>query len=105
VRQITYAGPRALSRAQLAADVVRDRLIRLHGLAEDAIDVEYIGAGAAFRGWAARQEPLEVRLRVSAHLPNEEAATSPCARAAAHTPGDPPHHPEPGATSMAFAVT
>lgn len=74
--QITYAGPRALSRAQLAADVVRERLIRLHGLAEGAIDVEYIGAGAAFRGWATPQEPMEVRLRVSAHVPNEEAATT-----------------------------
>lgn len=74
--QITYAGPRALARAELAADVVRDRLIRLHGLAEGAIDVEYIGAGAAFRGWTAAQEALEVRLRVSAHVPNEQAATT-----------------------------
>jgi hypothetical protein len=74
--QISYAGPRALARAELAADVVRDRLIRLHGLTEDAIDVEYIGAGAAFRGWVAPEEPLEVRLRVSAHVPDEQAATT-----------------------------
>ena len=73
--QITYAGPRALERAELAADVVRDRLISIHGLTTDSIDVEYIGAGAAFRGLAAPQEPLEVRLRVSAHVPDEEAAT------------------------------
>ncbi|WP_196780996.1 acyclic terpene utilization AtuA family protein [Nocardioides sambongensis] len=74
--QISYAGPRALERAQLAAEVVRERLVAIHGLAEDAITVEMIGAGAAFRGWAdaAATDPLEVRLRVSARVHDEDAA-------------------------------
>jgi hypothetical protein len=74
--QITYAGPRALDRAKLAADVVRERLVRVHGLDDDAVEVEYLGAGAAFRGLAAEVNPLEVRLRVSARVPDTERATA-----------------------------
>jgi hypothetical protein len=66
--QISYAGPRALDRARLAADVVRERLVRVHGVEDSAITVEYIGAGAAFRGLAADAQPFEVRLRVSARV-------------------------------------
>ncbi|TQL70005.1 uncharacterized protein DUF1446 [Nocardioides albertanoniae] len=64
--QISYAGPRALARAELAAEIVRERLADVHGIAPDAIGVELIGAGAAFRGLAPATEPLEVRLRVTA---------------------------------------
>ncbi|MEU4361071.1 acyclic terpene utilization AtuA family protein [Promicromonospora sp. NPDC023987] len=64
--QISYAGPRALARAQLAGEIVRERLVDVHGLAPDAIGIELIGAGAAFRGLAPETEPLEVRLRVAA---------------------------------------
>lgn len=68
--QMTYAGPRCQQRAELAAEIVRARLVDVHGLAESAIVVEIIGAGAAFRGLGSRPSdatgPAEVRLRVSA---------------------------------------
>jgi hypothetical protein len=72
--QISYAGPRALARAELAADIVRERLATVHGIAPDAIGVELIGAGAAFRGLAPASEPLEVRLRVTARTPDAAQA-------------------------------
>ncbi|MBB3051413.1 hypothetical protein FHS23_002436 [Prauserella isguenensis] len=72
--QLTYAGPRCIDRARMAADIVRERLVAVHGLPEDAVEVEYIGAGAAFRGLAPASDPTEVRLRVSARVPSAEAA-------------------------------
>ncbi|MER7114042.1 acyclic terpene utilization AtuA family protein [Saccharomonospora azurea] len=72
--QISYAGPRALDRARLAGEIVRERLVRVHGVDESAIRVEYIGAGAAFRGLAADTQPFEVRLRVSARVPDPDHA-------------------------------
>ncbi|WP_299959847.1 acyclic terpene utilization AtuA family protein [uncultured Modestobacter sp.] len=72
--QISYAGPRSLARAQLAADVVRTRLRDLHGVPEDAVLVELIGAGAAFRGLGEPGDPAEVRLRVAARVPQRELA-------------------------------
>lgn len=72
--QISYAGPRALDRARLAADVVCERLVRVHGVDESAIRVEYIGAGAAFRGLVVDPQPFEVRLRVSARVPEPDQA-------------------------------
>ncbi|MQA12410.1 MAG: acyclic terpene utilization AtuA family protein [Pseudonocardiaceae bacterium] len=74
--QLTYAGPRCLDRARLAADIVRERLVAIHGLEDKAIGVEYIGAGAAFRGLYEAADPAEVRLRVSAHVPSAELATA-----------------------------
>lgn len=72
--QISYAGPRCLLRAELAADVVRERLSVLHGIRPEEIDIELIGAGAAFRGLAVTADPAEVRLRVAAAVPSEEHA-------------------------------
>ncbi|WP_199432994.1 acyclic terpene utilization AtuA family protein [Qaidamihabitans albus] len=72
--QISYAGPRCLDRARLAADIVRERLVSVHGLAAGAIETEFIGAAAAFRGLLAVPEPAEVRLRVSARVPTAELA-------------------------------
>jgi hypothetical protein len=72
--QISYAGLRCLARAELAADVVRERLVALHGIAAGDIDVELIGAGAAFRGLAPAGDPAEVRLRVAATVPSREQA-------------------------------
>lgn len=72
--QISYAGPRCLDRARLAADIVRERLVSVHGLDEDAIESEYIGAAAAFRGLLHPPEPAEVRLRVSARVSSAELA-------------------------------
>ncbi|WP_433802702.1 acyclic terpene utilization AtuA family protein [Actinomycetospora sp. CA-084318] len=72
--QISYAGPRALARAHAAAEVVVDRLDRVHGIPAADVHVEYIGAGAALRGLAPVGDPLEVRLRVQAWAPDEERA-------------------------------
>ncbi|WP_371830145.1 acyclic terpene utilization AtuA family protein [Rhodococcoides kroppenstedtii] len=72
--QMSYAGPRALLRAQLAADIVRERLDRVHGFDTGGIGVEFIGAGAAFRGVVAPTEAPEVRLRVTASAPDRETA-------------------------------
>lgn len=72
--QISYAGPRALARAELAADIVRTRLVEVHGLDAEAVLVELIGAGAAFRGLAEAGDPVEVRLRVAARVPDRVAA-------------------------------
>lgn len=72
--EISYAGPRAMERARLAGDVVRERLVTVHGLMEAAVDVEYIGAGEAFRGLVAPGQPLEVRLRVAGKVPTEQQA-------------------------------
>jgi len=66
--QISYAGPRARERAELAAGIVRTRLVEVHGLEADSVLVELIGAGAAFRGLAGQQDPVEVRLRVAARV-------------------------------------
>ncbi|WP_347920350.1 acyclic terpene utilization AtuA family protein [Citricoccus nitrophenolicus] len=79
--QISYAGPRALERARLAGEVTRSRLQRVHGLAEEAVELEYIGTGAAFRGLgdgleALHEAPPEVRLRVSARVDEEQQAAA-----------------------------
>ena len=71
--QISYAGPRCLARAELAAEIVRERLHVLHGIEPGDIDVELIGAGAAFRGLAPPGDPAEVRLRVAATARSAEA--------------------------------
>lgn len=74
--QITYAGPRALARAKWAADIVVRRLNRVHGVPEDALAVEYIGAGASFRGLDEDGEPSEVRLRVAGRAADERLASA-----------------------------
>lgn len=69
--QISYAGPRARQRAELAWDIVRHRLEHVHGIDPDVLNVEFIGAGAAFRGMAPDiqgADPPEVRLRVAARV-------------------------------------
>ncbi|WP_432477165.1 acyclic terpene utilization AtuA family protein [Nocardioides sp. GXQ0305] len=72
--QISYAGPRALDRARLAGDVVVQRLVEVHGVAESDLNVELVGAGAAFRGRRPPGDPAEVRLRVSAQVADPERA-------------------------------
>lgn len=69
--QITYAGPRARQRAEMAWDIVRRRLEHVHGIDPTTVSVEFIGDGAAFRGMmptADRPDPPEVRLRVAARV-------------------------------------
>lgn len=72
--QISYAGPRALERAQLAARVVAERLHEVHGVHRNLVGVELIGTGAAFRGLTPPVPAEEVRLRVSAIVPDEQSA-------------------------------
>ncbi|GAA2096591.1 MULTISPECIES: acyclic terpene utilization AtuA family protein [Brevibacterium] len=71
--QISYAGPRALDRAQLAAEVVLSRLDRVHGIVPEDVGVEFIGTGAALRR-PPSAVPEEVRLRMAAVLPERRAA-------------------------------
>ncbi|KAF0965846.1 hypothetical protein MLGJGCBP_01038 [Rhodococcus sp. T7] len=72
--QISYAGPRAYLRARLAAEIVTERLVDVHGVTEDAVSVEYIGAGAAFRGLDTDEDAREVRVRVTARTRTREEA-------------------------------
>lgn len=72
--QISYGGPRALARAQLAADIVRERLMTVHGLPEGAISVELIGTGSVFRELTVPQDAAEVRLRISGTVPARQQA-------------------------------
>lgn len=74
--QITYAGPRALERAQLAAEIVVRRLERIHGYKESELSVEFIGAGASFRGLSDVGDPLEVRLRVAGGAQSRNRASA-----------------------------
>lgn len=73
--QISYAGPRALARAELAAEVVATRLADVHGIDPDAVGVELIGAGAALRGLGrAPADLVEVRLRVTTRTASADTA-------------------------------
>lgn len=72
--QISYAGPRALERAKLAAEVVVERLQVVHAIPGESLSVEYIGTGSAHRGLVAVGEAPEVRLRVAGVVPSERAA-------------------------------
>ena len=74
--QITYAGPRSLDRAQLAAEIVLRRLERIHGFKESELSVEFIGAGASFRGLDDAADPPEVRLRVAGGAQNRSRASA-----------------------------
>lgn len=66
--QISYAGPRARARAELAGEVVRQRLAEVHGIDDEDVRVELIGTGAALRGLHGPADPPEVRLRVAARV-------------------------------------
>ncbi|HZG18735.1 MAG TPA: acyclic terpene utilization AtuA family protein [Herbaspirillum sp.] len=66
--QISYAGPGAQARAQLAADIVRERLA-LTGVQTDELRLDLIGvnaiSSAQMASAAHAPEPQEVRLRVA----------------------------------------
>nr|WP_198980652.1 acyclic terpene utilization AtuA family protein [Herbaspirillum sp. ASV7] len=66
--QISYAGPGAQARAQLAADIVRERLA-LTGVPTDELRLDLIGvnaiSSAPMAAAANTPEPQEVRLRVA----------------------------------------
>jgi hypothetical protein len=74
--QISYGGPGALARAQLARDVVLERL-QLTGVVFDDLRAELIGVDALHGGALgsrAAAEPWEVRLRVAARCADKAEA-------------------------------
>ena len=63
--QISYGGPGARARAQLALDIVRERLA-LTGVETDELSFNIIGLDAVHRGpGAGHAEPQDVRIRVA----------------------------------------
>lgn len=74
--QISYGGPGAYARAQLAADMIRERLAALDFSAKD-VRVDFIGVNSLFGDTflpPSGYEPLEVRLRVAARVETPEKA-------------------------------
>jgi hypothetical protein len=74
--QISYGGPGALARAQLARDVVLERLKLMNAVYED-VRAELIGVDAlhgAELGSRVSAEPWEVRLRVAARCVDKAEA-------------------------------
>ncbi|WP_297835724.1 acyclic terpene utilization AtuA family protein [Pseudomonas sp.] len=74
--QIAYAGPGALARAQLAREVVLERL-KLMGVIYEEVRAELMGVDAlhgAELSSHARNEPWEVRLRVAARCADRAEA-------------------------------
>jgi hypothetical protein len=74
--QISYGGPGALARAQLARDVVLERL-QLIGVVCDDVRAELIGVDALHGnalGSRAAAEPWEVRLRIAARCADKADA-------------------------------
>ncbi len=72
--QISYAGPGAVARGQLALDVVRERL-RMTGVPLSDLRCELIGLNAIDRtGQPNGPEPREVRVRVAGRTPTRAAA-------------------------------
>lgn len=72
--QISYAGPGAVARGQLALDVVRERL-QITRVPVSDLRCEMIGVDAIDRtGQVNRAEPREVRVRVAGRAPTRAAA-------------------------------
>ncbi|MDE2007274.1 MAG: DUF1446 domain-containing protein [Rhodospirillales bacterium] len=72
--EMGYAGPNAVARARLAADVVAERL-RRQGFAYSEYRVDLIGMTSLHGDdGAPRPEPYEVRLRIAARTENRRAA-------------------------------
>jgi len=74
--QISYAGPDAVERAQLAAAIVRERLM-IVGAAIDELRCDLIGIDSVDRsGRGASVTPREVRLRVAGRAADAASATA-----------------------------
>lgn len=74
--QISYAGPDAVERAQLAAAIVRERLM-IVGAAIDELRCDLIGIDSVDRsGRGASVTPREVRLRVAGRTADAASATA-----------------------------
>jgi hypothetical protein len=62
---VSYAGPAAQERGQLAADIVRDRMARVHGITSD-LRVDLIGVSSLFATAGVRAaDAQDVRLHVA----------------------------------------
>lgn len=77
--EIAYSGVDCVARAELAADVVRQRWEHIHGFAADELSVSFVGVDATRPWWPhADRHPSEVRLRVSLRTLDRTVATSLC---------------------------
>ncbi len=78
--EITYAGPNALARAKLAAEIVRERVKLLHLDNRCDLRIDLIGTGSIHDGDSGELtksyggEPEEVRLRFAVNAKDEETA-------------------------------
>ena len=73
--QISYAGPNAVARARLAAEIVAERL-RIRGFACDEWRVDLIGLDSLHGPGPGRPEPYETRLRVVGRCADRRAAAA-----------------------------
>ena len=72
--EMGYAGPNAVARAELAAEVVRERL-RRQGFTYSEMRCDLIGLTSLHgSGGGAKPEPYEVRLRIAARTDSKRAA-------------------------------
>ena len=72
--QISYAGPGAAARGQLAIDIVEERF-RLTGAALTEVRSDLVGLNAIFDHGQVRHEPDEVRVRIAARADSLAAAS------------------------------
>ncbi|WP_257346663.1 acyclic terpene utilization AtuA family protein [Pseudalkalibacillus decolorationis] len=70
VGEISYAGSNALSRAELAADILKERLSKHI----PDLRVDFIGVSSVHRTHFWNGNPYEVRLRIAGQCPTEEIA-------------------------------
>ena len=71
---VSYAGPAAQERGRLAADIVRDRLSRVHGITTD-LRVDLIGVSSLFAtAGVIAADAQDVRLHVTLRAPAREVA-------------------------------
>ena len=79
---ISYAGPGCLSRAQLAADIVRERWSEIYGRAATNLSISLVGLTSCtpWRGLdtSATIEPPEVRLRMAVQAFDRQFAVDLC---------------------------
>lgn len=79
VAEISYAGPGCRGRAELAAEILRERWERIHGRDRDELVVSLIGVDSSRPWWHdGEKDPAEVRLRVSIRVLERSTATTLC---------------------------
>jgi hypothetical protein len=71
---VSYAGPSAQARGELAASIVRERMARIHGI-DAGLRVDLIGVSSLFAtAGAAASDARDVRLHATMRAPKREAA-------------------------------